>query len=951
MAKPTPACYSRDQIVQFAKGDQTTEVESAAIASHLTECSICREVFDTVPDIPVGGLLFKAVCRLKRSVNPHATTWFDAPPPLVLRHHPKWELLRCLGRGGMGVVYLARHRYLQELNGDDQFRAVKIIQISLTGREHHKQRSLTELRAVAGLPPHPHLVRGYEIDVDATETLLLLVMEYVPGKNLGQAAREQPQERFPIEQACGFVLQALCGLDFAARHGIVAHRDLKPENLMLSDEGVIKVADFGLAKIRFPQSDPTNPTQGGQQGCGSLAYTAPEQIEDLTCADVRSDLYSLGCTLYRLIAGQPPFGEHNGCRTPQALWHAHQSSTPTALNRVAAGVPLELSRLVDQLLNKKPHRRLQNLRDFAARLVPFVPNTLPAAVAAWVRELPQPVNSPRRWRDQRLLLTIPAAILCGGLLVWTTWPVSEALPTDPALPTIDENIPAIGPSLPPVSDWKPYAPTPAELKSFPNMKYADGVFQGIDPQDSEIEFTSVQARDQSIRAKLKIIDPTENTVPNIALHLRRSESGFYTCWFHPGHVAIGMNRNNQYVDLALTDNSAKPGELVELTFTALGDDLTALLNGETVLTVKNRAFAEGSPGLELYRCLGEIHDVELKIPAANTKPSEHPPSAVAPFNAKMARTYQQAWAEHLRVPVEWENSIGMKFVLIPPGEFWMGSTPEEIDEALEEIRRWKQPNEEDYAAMAASEAPQHQVILTEPFYLQTQELTQAQYTRMTGKTWYYYSAVGDGRDIVEGIETKDFPADFISWNDAMRFCVKLSDEEQLTPTDLAMVEGQTRFVGNGYRLPTEAEWEFAARAGTRTKFWCGTKDAELFVSEWTAATSGGRPHPVGRLKSNPFGLYDMLGNQMEWVFDARDPDYYAKSASSPAIDPKGPDPASPVKMFRGGSFGNNGYAARPTFRNWMSSPDVGSVISLRLVISVAGVQLSEQRKGDGGSPQ
>ena len=177
------------------------------------------------------------------------------------------------------------------------------------------------------------------------------------------------------------------------------------------------------------------------------------------------------------------------------------------------------------------------------------------------------------------------------------------------------------------------------------------------------------------------------------------------------------------------------------------------------------------------------------------------PPAIAPFDATKAKEHQEGWAKHLGVPVEITNSIGMKLVLIPPGEFMMGSPKELIEEEL------KRPdNDQWYKEHLPGEGPQHRVRITRPFYLGTYLVTQEEYQRVMGTNPSEFSATGKGKDKVAGQDTKRFPVENVSWDDAVEFCRKLSE----MPEEKA--------AGRTYRLPSEAQWEYACRAGSTGRY-------------------------------------------------------------------------------------------------------------------------------------
>ena len=219
-------------------------------------------------------------------------------------------------------------------------------------------------------------------------------------------------------------------------------------------------------------------------------------------------------------------------------------------------------------------------------------------------------------------------------------------------------------------------------------------------------------------------------------------------------------------------------------------------------------------------------------------PADAPPPAIAPFNAEQARQHQEAWAKYLNIDVEYTNSIGMKFILIPPGEFTMGSTAEEIEEALKfrvEDTHWQE--------CIKSEAPQHKVILTQPIYLGVNEVTQAEYEKVMGVNPFHFAPMGEGKDAVAGLDTGSHPVEMVSWIDAAEFCAKLSKQEELKPFYFRAGETITPLDGTGYRLPTEAEWEYACRAGTRRSSGSVTRTKILCVPD-----GSGRTPEVARMR-------------------------------------------------------------------------------------------------------
>jgi formylglycine-generating enzyme required for sulfatase activity len=280
------------------------------------------------------------------------------------------------------------------------------------------------------------------------------------------------------------------------------------------------------------------------------------------------------------------------------------------------------------------------------------------------------------------------------------------------------------------------------------------------------------------------------------------------------------------------------------------------------------------PGLIVNQRLEALSKLGREIPPASRVPaaSQDPPLALAPFDERTAKQHQAAWAKHLKASVVMTNSIGEKLVLIPPGEFDMGSTPEEVARLLDEGKQQNAPGW--YLDRVLAEAPQHRVKISKPFYLGVCEVTQAEYGRVMGQDPSKFK--GD----------PNRPVEQVNWNDAVEFCQRLS----ASPREKA--------AGALYRLPTEAEWEFACRAGTMTRYSFGDAATGLTQHAWWKDNSQDQTHPVGQLRPNAWGLSDMLGNVWEWCQDWLGDRYYA---ASPLDDPTGASGGSD-RVSRGGGW-------------------------------------------------
>jgi serine/threonine protein kinase len=301
----------------------------------------------------------------------------EMPPELA--SHPDYEVQRKLGQGGMGVVYLARNKVM------DCLEVLKVVNQSLLGRSGALERFLQEIRSAAKLQ-HPNVVTAHA--VLRLGDLLVLAMEYVDGVDLSKLVRQQGP--LPVDHACHFARQAALGLQAAHELGMV-HRDIKPSNLMLGRKSVVKILDFGLVKVRQEAGEDTGLT-GTNVMMGTPDHMAPEQAVDARGADIRADIYSLGCTQYFLLTGRPPFQAKN---TAEAVL-AHALKPPPSVAELRAEVPAGLAALVARMLAKKPAERPQTPAEVAHALVPFIkgegaqppPPPEPASTAS----LPPPVR-------------------------------------------------------------------------------------------------------------------------------------------------------------------------------------------------------------------------------------------------------------------------------------------------------------------------------------------------------------------------------------------------------------------------------------------------------------------------------------------------------------------------------------------------------------------------------
>jgi serine/threonine protein kinase len=301
-----------------------------------------------------------------------------------------------IGQGGMGAVYKAHHE------GLDIPVAVKILCPALP-ITNDVQRFLREARTSARLN-HPNIISV--LNVGNEDGIHFIIMEFIDGFNILELLRKH--KKISVAESARIGIEVLKALEAAYTHGIV-HRDIKPENIMISKNGNVKLADLGLALI----DGETKLTQACMT-LGSPFYIAPEQAENATTVDYRADMYSLGCSLFHMVSGVPPFKGDS----PVEIILAHLNKPVPNLTKIDRSVPLAFSEVILRLMEKKPSKRFQH------------PSEARLALEDAVAEIPEK-KSPKKVRADRDTLThrnnvptviawllIVGALSAGGYYFW-----------------------------------------------------------------------------------------------------------------------------------------------------------------------------------------------------------------------------------------------------------------------------------------------------------------------------------------------------------------------------------------------------------------------------------------------------------------------------------------------------------------------------------------------------
>jgi len=881
------AVHPNDQILRAYGLGKLDDASSEMVSKHLESCPDCQRCLAAVSSDSFLGRLRgvqgspgASAANRSQFGDPRTASGpavaFSPPPadtlPPELVDHPDYEIVRELGRGGMGVVYLANNKLMSRPE------VLKVVGRHLVERPGVADRFLREIRSAAKLH-HANIVAAYSA-LRLGESLVL-AMEYVEGLDLAKIVKTNGP--LPVAHACAFIHQAALGLQHAHERGMV-HRDIKPANLILAREGkkpVIKVLDFGLAKVTSEGEADGGLTREGQM-LGTPEYIAPEQIRDAQSADIRADIYSLGCTLYYLVSGSPPF-------RGDSLWdlyQAHFSMDAGPLNLVRPEVPVELAAVVAKMMAKEPRRRFQTPGEVARALTPFFKKGSVAVKGAnlGVSQVGQPEAT----------LSLPGAV---------------SVPSRPAM----ERTPAT------VSEARTPAPTQpgSILEGLIDLRETQPLFDRI--LDTPLPVAAPAASRRNLR-------PWSTAVEKV------SRLGPRARWTAAGLLLLGF-----VVAWALVLRVKTASGMIELV--DLPKDAEVLVDGEevavtwpgggkpAVITVK-----PGKHKIMVKKDGIEISGDEVTVQAENKEkftvrlvaPTKLPHELSKDDGAESILTVKKEARPDAgpatKTPSSQEsikNSIGMTLRLIPAGEFFMGS-PDDAIEAEKE------------------EQPSHRVRISKPFYLGVCEVTQAEYEAVMGNNPSWLSANGDGKDRAAGQSTDLFPVENVSWLDAIQFCNRLSEKEGKKP--FYEIDGNDIRVpdwdGQGYRLPTEAEWEYACRANasTPTRFSFGDNPVELGVYGWFDGNSEQRTHPVSQKRPNGFGLYDMHGNVWEWCWDWYGGGYYNQS---PADDPTGPSGASD-RVIRGGSWRITPRDCRSARRRGLAPASRYNTQGFRLALSQSG---------------
>ncbi|TSA05684.1 MAG: hypothetical protein D4R77_07910 [Planctomycetaceae bacterium] len=775
----------------------------------------------------------------------------------------RYQIDSLLGAGGMGFVYRAIDTNL------DTHVVLKVPKRILLENPVFTERFVREIRALVSLS-HPHVVKI--LDVGKHEDVPFAVMQYLPGGDLNDRRQGNGKSYvpMPVRIAMGDWLRQVAGaIDFVHDRGFV-HRDIKPGNIIFDTYGNAYLGDFGVAKVvtETQSNNDLDALTGEGLVLGTMDYMAPELAKGgkITSA---VDQYALAVTIFEILAGRKPFVG----RTKELALVARLTMVAPNIQTVFRDVPELMAVVIAKGLAIKPLDRYPNCSQFAEALLAAIPlgemsedRSVPASAKlacpscnavltakAFVigKSIPCPKCRESIVADDRLTHLMKSVDAAELLKVRTSTVDEKSLVKLPCPKC--ETVMKIGPEAAGRN-----APCPScgiKLRIAIDRRSLQEVFPS-----SQVGSETPDSAQETVQGKFPVgatafdvqKQKRESTPVAVPIAVPKIIHSLAPRQPFPDSSSNSSFDNSEYINDILPEfNRSTPLDFSTkriLRFALAGAVLFVVM----IICIE---------AWKLYQKFENTMD-EGAPPAKSSVPKPLvPPKPVdsSSIDQKKSATSivpvpgsaQRADETKLQKAT---NSIGMKFVEIPTGEFMMGEGNDAVA-----------------------------VTLERPFLLGKYEVTQGQWKKvMNLEPWAGQGGVQIGDDNA---------ASYVNCDDATNFCKKLTAIERKTGKLKANEE---------YRLPTEAEWEYACRAGTKTEFSFGDDELKLGEYAWFKGNADDvdekYTHKVGVKMPNPWGLHDMHGNVWEWCSD------WHGDALSGGTDPVGPNVGS-LRVIRGGGWG------------------------------------------------
>ncbi|GMV79607.1 MAG: hypothetical protein AMXMBFR7_07910 [Planctomycetota bacterium] len=789
-----------------------------------------------------------------------------------------FEIERVLGEGGMGVVYIARQTAI------DREIALKMIKPKMSQNPDIQAVFLAEA-AVTGDLEHPNIVPIYDLGV-TSDGVLFYAMKHakgVPWKNvLTQRAQQDNIE---------ILMKVADAVAFAHAKGII-HRDLKPENIMLGEFGEVLVMDWGLAACVKDGGKIGRLTPDNAAG-GTPAYMAPEMATgNVELIGYVSDVYLLGAILYEIVAGVRP---HAGKDMMDLLFNI-------ATNKIQrTDKKGELIDIALKAMAAKPEDRYPNVKAFQDAIRSTQKHFESIALSDSSQERLNKALKTKEYEDF-------AQALFGfeeALQMWKSNKAAKQGALDTRLyyakaAVEKEDLDLAASLIEPAKDK--FGSFLNEIKS--RMRSRDarrfrlraltygsaglaalflvGVTVAYFLVSDERDRAEVARQNAELAKKAE--EQQRQEAENQRAEAVRSKEQAEDARVRAETARKEAVSQRERAEKALTDLAQEKSK-VEEAYSKLEKQARELIEAQQAeLEAKKKTELA-----ELLKSEAQKKADEAQAEAARTgmliKASED-----WIFDGADAQKRQAAAAAKLGKPAQMDldlpKAAKLRMVLVPEGVFVMGSPAKESSRAAEEYL--------------------HQVMLPQAFWLSATEVTRAQWEALTGQP---APAMSEGGDL------PDLPVVNVSYNDISSLL--LPKLQPLAPE------------GYVFRLPTEAEWEWACRAGTNTAYAVGDDEAALRDAAWFRLNSRGAPHPVAQRRANPWGLFDLHGNVSELCHDAYDPNYYLTGAKEAPMNVDN----EKFKVVRGGSWVNLPQHCRSAYRSYAHPDNRYDHLGLRVALA------------------